>query len=95
MRDGLIIEASGSGEYPVLHASDIPWTMGGAADFQISNLPAAIAARRAYQVTSEQLRSSLLSFDNGYNSGRANLYRANNGYVMVDYRHNPDAFAAI
>jgi cyanophycin synthetase len=69
--------------------------MGGTAEFQISNLLAAIAACRACRVTSEHLRASLQSFNSNYNPGRANLYRVNGGYVMVDYGHNPDAFAAI
>jgi cyanophycin synthetase len=69
--------------------------MGGSAEFQISNLLAAIAACRAHGVTGEHLRASLQSFNSNYNPGRANLYRINNGYVMVDYGHNPDAFAAI
>jgi cyanophycin synthetase len=95
LRDGQVIEASDHREYPVLRVADIPCTMGGTAEFQISNLLAAIAACRACRVTSEHLRASLQSFNSNYNPGRANLYRVNGGYVMVDYGHNPDAFAAI
>jgi cyanophycin synthetase len=69
--------------------------MGGTAEFQISNLLAAIAACRAYGVTCEHLSRSLKSFNSNYNPGRANLYQVNGGYVMVDYGHNADAFAAV
>jgi cyanophycin synthetase len=95
LRDGLIIEVDGHVELPVLHVADIPCTMSGTAEFQISNLLAAIAACRAYGVTAEHLKASLQGFNSDYNPGRANLYRVNGGYVMVDYGHNPDAFAAI
>jgi cyanophycin synthetase len=95
LRDGLIIEASDQREFPLVRVADIPCTMGGAAEFQISNLLAAIAACRAYGVTGEHLGQSLNSFNSNYNPGRANLYRVNGGYVMVDYGHNPDAFAAV
>jgi cyanophycin synthetase len=95
LRDSLIIEAHDNVEQPLVRVADIPCTMNGTAEFQISNLLAAIAACRAYGVTSEHLRSSLKSFNSRYNPGRANLYEVKGGYVMVDYGHNPDAFAAV
>jgi cyanophycin synthetase len=95
LRGGLIIEVNDQTELPLVRVADIPCTMNGTAEFQISNLLAAIAACRAYGMTSEHLRVSLKSFDSEYNPGRANLYEVNGGYVMVDYGHNPDAFAAI
>jgi UDP-N-acetylmuramyl tripeptide synthase len=73
----------------------IPCTMGGTAEFQTGNLLAAVAACRAYGVTCAQLRNSLHNFNSNYNPGRANLYNVNGGYVLVDYGHNPDAFAAV
>jgi cyanophycin synthetase len=79
----------------VLRVADIPCTMNGTAEFQISNLLAAVAACRAHGVTCAQLRNALRNFKSNYNSGRANLYKVNGGYVMVDYGHNPDAFAAV
>jgi cyanophycin synthetase len=95
LRDSLIVEVNDRTAFPVLRVADIPCTMDGTAEFQISNLLAAVAACRAYGVPSAQLRNSLRSFNSGYNPGRANLYQVNGGYVMVDYGHNPDAFAAI
>jgi cyanophycin synthetase len=95
LRGGLIFEVNNNAELPLVRVADIPCTMNGTAEFQISNLLAAIAACRAYGVTSEHLRESLKSFNSRYNPGRANLYEVNGGYVMVDYGHNPDAFAAV
>lgn len=95
LRDGLIIEVNDQREFPMVRVADIPCTISGTAEFQIANLLAAIAACRAYGVTAEHLRASLKSFNSSYNPGRANLYRVNGGYVMVDYGHNPDAFTAI
>jgi cyanophycin synthetase len=95
LRDSLIMEANNKTELPLLRVADIPCTMGGRAEFQIANLLAAIAACRAHGVTGEHLRASLKSFNSNYNPGRANLYQVNGGYVMVDYGHNPDAFAAV
>jgi cyanophycin synthetase len=95
LRDGFIVEVNGQVELPLVRVADIPCAMGGAAEFQIANLLAAVAACRAYGVTGEHLRESLQSFDSNYNPGRANLYRVNDGYVMLDYGHNPEAFAAV
>lgn len=95
VRGGLIIEMSERTEIPVLRVADIPCTMDGTAEFQVSNLLAAVAVCRAYGVTCAQLRNALRNFNSNYNPGRANLYQVNGGYVMIDYGHNPDAFAAV
>jgi cyanophycin synthetase len=70
--------------------------MNGAADFQVSNMLATIAACRAFGIDGDVLLKSLINFSSWANNpGRANLYRLNGGHVMVDYGHNPDAFDAI
>jgi cyanophycin synthetase len=74
----------------------LPVVMNGAADFQIGNLLATIAACRALGVEHEVLLKGLISFSSWANNpGRANLYRLNGGHVMVDYGHNTEAFDAI
>jgi cyanophycin synthetase len=74
----------------------LPVVMNGAAQFQIGNLLAAIAACRAFGVEQDVLLKSLISFSSWANNpGRANLYRLNGGHVMVDYGHNTQAFDAI
>jgi cyanophycin synthetase len=96
VRDGRIVEAVGGDEYDVVAVADIPVTMGGTADFQVSNVLAVVAACRAHGVTRDNVAAALKSFRNDeHNPGRANLYRVGAGYVMVDYGHNPDAFKAV
>jgi cyanophycin synthetase len=95
-RDGKIFETEGGAEHAVVEAAVIPATMGGAADFQIANAMAAIAAARACGLTREEVGASIARFrSDEENPGRANLYRVGPGYVMVDYGHNPEAFMAV
>ncbi|HEU4765936.1 MAG TPA: cyanophycin synthetase, partial [Pyrinomonadaceae bacterium] len=91
-----IIEANGDNRREIAELSMLPVVMNGAADFQVSNLLAAVAACRAHGVSPDVLVTSLISFSSyANNPGRANLYRLNGGHVMVDYGHNSDAFDAI
>jgi cyanophycin synthetase len=98
VRDGWIVEALGQAEQRrVLEVASVPATMAGTAMFQVSNALAAVAACRAHGVSVEQLAASLRKFHSAeHNPGRSNLFRiASGGYVMLDYGHNADAFAAI
>jgi cyanophycin synthetase len=91
-----LIEATGEIQYNLADLSRLPVMMNGAADFQVSNLLATIAACRAFVVEPDLMVRSLISFSNcDNNPGRANLYRLNGGHVMVDYGHNTEAFDAI
>jgi len=91
-----LIESIGQTEHWMADLSRLPLVMNGAADFQIANLLATVAACRAFGVEQDVLMKSLISFSSKANNpGRANLYRLNGGHVMVDYGHNTDAFDAI
>ena len=93
---GWIVEAQGTTRTRIMRAADIPITLSGAAEFQVSNALAAVAACRAYGLSREEIAETLMRFNScEHNSGRANLYRVAGGYVLVDYGHNPDAFAAV
>ncbi|MFL6284210.1 MAG: cyanophycin synthetase [Pyrinomonadaceae bacterium] len=95
-RDGTIFELENGEEHAVVEAAAIPATMNGAADFQVANAMAAIAAARACGLSREEVGASVASFrSDAENPGRANLYRDGDGYVMVDYGHNPEAFLAV
>src|SRR5215213_9116851 len=95
-RAKFLIEAIAETQRTVADASMFPVVMNGAADFQVSNLLATIAACRAFGVSLDVLLKSLGGFSSSANNpGRANLYRLNGGHVMVDYGHNTDAFHAI
>ncbi|HWW76288.1 MAG TPA: Mur ligase family protein, partial [Pyrinomonadaceae bacterium] len=96
-RDGWVVEATGQEQARVLRLSDVPLTLGGTADFQVANVLAAAAACRAQGVEREAVAAALASFHSGSdNPGRVNIFRtASGGHVMLDYGHNPEAFAAI
>ncbi|HLM24825.1 MAG TPA: cyanophycin synthetase [Pyrinomonadaceae bacterium] len=91
-----LIESIGETQRIIAETSTLPVVMNGAADFQVGNLLATIAACRALGIDQDVLLKSLTSFSSWANNpGRANLYRLNGGHVMVDYGHNTDAFHAI
>src|SRR6185295_2949039 len=91
-----LIEAIGESQRRQADVSRMPAMMNGAADFQVSNLLATIAACRAFGIETDVLSKAVSSFSScDNNPGRANLYRLNGGHVMVDYGHNTEAFDAI
>lgn len=91
-----LIEARGESQRTIAELTTLPVVMEGAAEFQVANLLAAVAASRAYGVAPDIVFRGLVSFSSRANNpGRANLYRLNGGHVMVDYGHNADAFDAI
>jgi cyanophycin synthetase len=94
--NGSIIEAFGRTRNKLMRVGEIPATMNGTAEFQISNALAAIAACRAQSLPDTSL-SFLRTFQNESNNpGRNNLYRiGRGGYALIDYGHNAGAFAAI
>ncbi|GAX88674.1 cyanophycin synthetase [Effusibacillus lacus] len=96
LKNDWIVEAKGQTENKIVHTCDIPITMGGTAEFHIANALAAIAACRGYGMTRERIASAISTFrSDWHNPGRTNLFQVANGYVMVDYGHNPDSFAAV
>lgn len=96
MRGGIIVEAAGDTETAMVKAAELPVAMRATAEYQIANVLAALAACRAYGLSSETAVAAMRSFNNNaHNPGRSNLYRVGGGYVLVDYGHNPDAFDAV
>ena len=96
-RDGWVFEATAQGHSRVLRLADVPVTLGGAAEFQCANVLACVAACRARGVEPERIAASLATFQSDANNpGRTNIFRtASGGYCILDYGHNPEAFAAI
>ncbi len=95
-KHGWITEATGNSQQLIIRAEEIPITFDGAADFQIANVLAVTAACRAMGLSHERIAQALREFcADIHNTGRANLYQVQDGYVMIDYGHNPDAFAAM
>jgi len=97
VRDGQVFEDAGGRQRAVLRLSDVPVTMGGTAEYQVANVLACVAACRAHGVAAERVAAALASFSSAAdNPGRSNLFRvASGGYVLLDYGHNPDAFASV
>ena len=95
-RRGWIVEGAGAAEQSLVEIATIPAVLGGAAQHQLMNVLAAVAACRAQGLTADQFASSLRTFDaHTHNQGRGALYRVGQGYVLIDYGHNPAAFDAV
>lgn len=97
VRENWICERRGEAVAQKIAETDkISITMNGTADFQIQNALAVAAAARALDLSPEQIAAGLYSFQNAVqNPGRNNLYRVGKGFVLVDYGHNTDGFAAV
>jgi len=94
--NGWIIEAVGDWVQPLVAVDAVPATLHGLVDFHVANTLAAAAACRAQGLTPAAIAAALQTFGgDAHNAGRANLYHVRDGYVMVDYGHNADAFAAM
>jgi cyanophycin synthetase len=95
-RHGWIVEHAGAVHTRIVAIAAIPVALGGAAQFQIANAMAATGACRAYGLTPTQVAQALQTFGaHAQNQGRGNLYRVGQGYVLLDYGHNPAALAAV
>lgn len=96
VRDDRICERRGETITEIAGTHKIPITMNGTADYQIQNALAVAAVCRALGLPPENIAGGLYSFQNAvHNPGRNNLYRVGKGYVLVDYGHNTDGFAAV
>jgi cyanophycin synthetase len=94
--DDWIEERVGRHVERIVRIEDVPATLGGTADFQIANALAAAAACRAAGVDRLAIAQGLATFTLDQHSvGRLNLYALNNGYVLLDYGHNPAAIQAV
>ncbi|MEK7355583.1 MAG: cyanophycin synthetase, partial [Bdellovibrionota bacterium] len=96
VRNGWIMELSETDLHPVIAVSELAFAFRGTARFHLSNTLAAVAAARGSGFARDQVTAGLRSFrSNLHNFGRSNLYKVGQGYLMLDYGHNPDAIRAI
>ncbi len=80
----------------LISVRDLPLTLNGRASFQISNVLAAVAGSRGMGASWEQIVKGLKSFSSNLeNKGRMNMYKIGEGYLILDYGHNPDAIVAM
>jgi cyanophycin synthetase len=92
----LVIHDSGQ-RLAVMHADEIPATLGGLADFNVANALAAIAIGYAQAVPLETIATALRDFNSSHadNPGRFNVHDGHGFRVIVDYAHNPAAMRAV
>ena len=97
VRGGQLVIHDGGRRLPVIHADEIPATLGGLAEFNVANALAAIAAGHAQRVPVETIVRALRAFSSSHteNPGRFNVHDAHGFRVIVDYAHNPAAMRAV
>ncbi|MDQ3695640.1 MAG: Mur ligase family protein [Chloroflexota bacterium] len=90
VRDGVMIEARGSREHPLLEVTAVPITFGGTARHMVENTLCAAAACLALGLPPAEIVAALTSFgtDPDHNAGRLHRYEVNGATVILDYAHN-------
>ncbi len=96
-QDSTLILADGERTIELLKASAMPAAMQGYARYNIANGLAAAAALMAVRFTPAQAAAGLATFisDQHSNPLRANMHQLQGVTVVVDYAHNPAAYAAL
>lgn len=75
---------------------EIPMTIYGSALFHVANIMAAIATCKSVGIPTNIIFEGMKTFDlNENNPGRTNIYKINDGFVLLDYAHNPEAIINI
>ncbi|QBE63182.1 cyanophycin synthetase [Pseudoduganella lutea] len=97
LQDGALILADGTRRHRILWAEEMPSALDGCARHNIANALAAGAAMLAAGLEIGQIADGLASFvsDNVRNPLRTNVYDVRGVKVVVDYAHNPAAYAAL
>jgi cyanophycin synthetase len=91
VRDGMIESAGEDGTEVIATLENVPITFGGRAPHMVENALAATAALLASGLTANEVARGLAAFHNEseQNRGRLNVFCANNGFVILDFAHNP------
>jgi cyanophycin synthetase len=93
--DGRLIEVEGARERVLIRVAELPGAFGGRAPHVVANALAAVAACRAAGISAKDIKQALACFTpEQANPGRANLFLAGGGPLIVDYGHNAAALAA-
>ena len=97
VRDGVMIEANGATETPIVEVRRVPLTIGGLARHNVANALAAAGGARGVGATIDEVRDGLVDFapDPTRSPGRLNLFRLGAKVVIVDFAHNEAGLAAI
>lgn len=94
---GWLTRTLGDASDRVVEAHEIPATLNGTADYNISNALGAAALADAVGLSPEAIRSGLMAFDSSpeQSPGRGNLFGVGGARVLLDFVHNPHGFDAI
>jgi cyanophycin synthetase len=97
VRDGVMVEAEGDTERPIVDVAQVPITIGGLARHNVANALAAAGGARGLGATVAQVRAGLRDFAPSAerSPGRLNLYRLGAKVVIVDFAHNEAGVGAV
>jgi cyanophycin synthetase len=97
VRDGVMVEANGATETPIVDVARVPITIGGLARHNVANALAAAGGARGLGATIAQVRHGLTAFapSTERSPGRLNLFRVGARVVIVDFAHNEAGVAAV
>ena len=97
VRHGVIVEADGAVETPIVEVAFVPITIGGLAHHNVANALAAAGGARGLGATIAQVRDGLADFAPSAerSPGRLNLYRLGVRVVIVDFAHNEAGVGAV
>ncbi len=87
----------GAARFHIADVTDVPLTLAGKARFNIENTLAAVAACFALELTQDDVRTGIMTFNPtlGQNPGRMNVFDIGKKRVLVDYGHNVHALRAL
>ncbi len=96
LEDGFVCIQHRKLKGPLFQISDVPSALNGLAEFQVSNVTAVVAAAISAGLPVPQIIEGLRSFQpTQENTGRLNIFRVDQSYVILDYGHNQDAIQSI
>jgi UDP-N-acetylmuramyl tripeptide synthase len=92
---GELLRYAGDAAEQIGIASEIPITLGGAAQHNIANCLGAAALTHTLGISLQDIASALRSMSQELNPGRGNLHTIKGFRVLVDFAHNPQAMRAL
>ncbi|MBQ5938488.1 cyanophycin synthetase [Massilia sp. AB1] len=97
LQDSTMVLANGLRHEALLDVREMPVSLDGRARYNIANAMAAAAALTACGFGNAEIADGLRSFvsDSKHNPLRSNLFDVDGVTVIVDYAHNPAAYAAL
>ena len=97
LEDNTVVLATGARHEALLDVREMPVSLNGCARYNIANALAASAALAATGFGNAEIVAGMRSFvsDSKHNPLRSNLFDVDGVTVIVDYAHNPAAYAAL